>query len=83
MTYFLSILSFYFFIYAVNAEELLLDFGGKRKIIQTHKFSENSSYRSYVIDGTFTDHLGNYGSWETIAISKVKNKMLIQLVSLQ
>ncbi len=80
MKYFLSIIIFFSLTFATYAQDYLVDLGGKRKIIQTHKYSDYGFYRVFILDGTFTDNLGNYGSWESIVISKVENSILVQLV---
>ena len=73
MKYFLSVIIFFSLTFATYAQDYLVYLGGKRKIIQTHKYSDYGFYRVFILDGTFTDNLGNYGSWESIVISKVEN----------
>ena len=52
---------------------LIVDFGGKRKLINTHKYSNTGKITTYTIEGTFTDNLANYGAWDSMVITQIEN----------
>ena len=58
---------------------LSVDFGGKRKIINTHQYSNTGKYIIYTIEGTFTDNFANYGSWDTMVIAQVEKGKILNM----
>ncbi len=45
----------------------------KRKIIKSFPISENEKYISFILEGTWTDNLGNYGLIEQASFVFLKN----------
>ena len=41
--------------------EYIRTVNGKRNIITSYKISKSEKFINFVLDGTFTDNLGNYG----------------------
>ena len=52
---------------------------GKRDIIKSYPISEDKKYLNFILEGTFTDNLGNYGVWDNSSIVTLKNKNVINL----
>ena len=61
------------------ADDYILEFQANVKIIKEYNISNNEKFRSYELKGTFTDEYGNYGKFEGIVISDVKDATLIKL----
>ncbi len=61
------------------ADDYILEFQANVKIIKEYNISNNEKFRSYELKGTFTDEYGNYGKFEGIVISDVKDGKLIKL----
>ena len=61
------------------ADDYILEFQANVKIIKEYNISNNEKFRSYELKGTFTDEYGNYGKFEGIVISDVKDAKLIKL----
>ena len=79
MKYLLIILAV-FFVFQTSAKNMLIiDFGGKRKLINTHKYSDTGKITAYTIEGTFTDNLANYGAWDTMVITQIENGKIITM----
>ena len=51
----------------------------KRTLITEHKYSDNSKFRGYKIQGTFTDNIGNYGEWNTYVFAVISNSRINKL----
>ena len=58
---------------------LIIDFGGKRKLINTHKYSDTGKIVTYTIEGTFTDNLANYGAWDSMVITQIENGKIVTM----
>ena len=58
---------------------LIVDFGGKRKLINTHKYSNTGKITTYTIEGTFTDNLANYGAWDSMVITQIENGKIVTM----
>ena len=57
--------------------EYLIDINGTIEIIKEHYYSGDHFFRNYIINGTFEDNLGNYGSTEIVVIAEYKIKKVI------
>ena len=64
---------------SVNAKDYIWKNDGKRTIITEHKYSDNSNFRGYKIQGTFSDNLGNYGEWNTYVFAVISNSKISKL----
>ncbi len=64
---------------SVNAKDYIWKSSGKRTIITEHKYSYNSNFRGYKIEGTFTDNIGNYGEWDTYVFAVISNGKISKL----
>ena len=51
----------------------------KRKIIKSFPISENEKYISFILEGTWTDNLGNYGLIEQASFVFLKNNDVVEL----
>ena len=63
----------------VKAFDYIIEAHGKRNIIKSYPISEDKKYLNFIIDGTFTDNLGNYGIWDNASILTLQNKNVINL----
>ena len=54
-------------------------FQAKVKNLRTFNISNSEQFRSYDLEGTFTDNYGNYGKTRAIIISDIKNGKLVRL----
>ena len=63
----------------VNAQDYIWKSDGKRTLITEHKYSDNSKFRGYKIQGTFTDNIGNYGEWNTFVFAVISNNKINKL----
>ena len=59
-----------------NAKDYIWKNDGKRTIITEHKYSDNSNFRGYKIQGTFSDNLGNYGEWNTYVFAVITDSKI-------
>ena len=78
MKIFLCVLIFSVFS-SLNAKDYIWKSDGKRTLITEHKYSDNSSFRGYKIQGTFTDNIGNYGEWNTYVFAVISNSKINKL----
>ena len=78
MKFLLNLLLFLSFGYAVS-EEYISEFQANVKMIREYNISEIEKFRSYQLIGTFTDEYGNYGKFDAIITSDIKNNKLIKL----
>ena len=78
MKYLLKIILFLYFSYT-NAEEYILEFQANVKVIKEYDISDIDKFRSYQLIGTFTDEYGNYGKFDAVITSDIKNNKLIKL----
>ena len=62
-----------------NAKDYIWKSNGKRTIITEHKYSDNSNFRGYKIEGTFTDSFGNYGEWNSYIFAVISNSKVNKL----
>ena len=55
-----------------------IDIHGKIISSEKHKYSDNSYYSIFKIDGTFTDNLSNYGNFNALVSLEISNSQLKQ-----
>ena len=78
MKFLFNLLLYLSFGYAVS-EEYISEFQANVKMIREYNISEIEKFRSYQLIGTFTDEYGNYGKFDAIITSDIKNNKLIKL----
>ena len=59
--------------------DYILEFQANVKIIKEYNISKTEKFRSYELEGTFTDEYGNYGKFDGIVTSDVKDGKLVKL----
>ncbi len=74
----LHLMLFLFLCHAI-AEEYILEFQANIKMIREYNISDIEKFRSYQLIGTFTDEFGNYGKFDAIITSDIKNNKLVKL----
>ena len=62
-----------------KTEDYILEFQAKVKNLRTFNISNSEKFRSYDLEGIFTDNYGNYGKTSAIIISDIKNGKLVRL----
>ena len=75
----LIIILFFFVTGIAKTEDYILEFQAKVKNLRTFNISNSEQFRSYDLEGTFTDNYGNYGKTSVIIISDIKNEKLVRL----
>ena len=75
----LIIIVIFIFSFSINAQDYSLNANGPFKEVAKHLYSENHFFRNYIINGTFEDNLGNYGSTEIVVVAEYKIKKVINL----
>ena len=63
----------------ISAFDYMVELHGKRKIIKSYPISEDKNFLNFILEGTFTDNLGNYGVWDNASILTLQNKNVINL----
>ena len=63
----------------VYSVDYISEFQANINIIKEFNISNKEKFRSYELIGTFTDEYGNYGKFDGIIISDIKNNKLIKL----
>ena len=63
----------------VRAFDYIIESHGKREIIKSYLISKDKRYLNFILEGTFTDNLGNYGIWDNASIVTLKNKNVVNL----
>ena len=76
---FLIVILFLAVIGIAKAEDYILEFQAKVKNLRTFNISNYQQFRSYDLEGTFTDNYGNYGKTSVIIISDIKDGKLVRL----
>ena len=79
MKYLLIIISALIVFHTSAKDILIVDFGGKRKLINTHNYSDTGKITTYTIEGTFTDNLANYGAWNSMVITQIENGKIVTM----
>ena len=59
-----------------KTEDYIIEFQAKVKNLRTFDISNSEQFRSYDLEGTFTDNYGNYGKSSTIIISDIKLSLI-------
>ena len=62
-----------------QADDYILEFQAKVKNLRIFDISKSEQFRSYDLEGTFTDNYGNYGKSSVIVISDISNGKLLRL----
>ena len=63
----------------VRAFDYIMELHGKREIIKSYPLSEDKRYLNFILEGTFTDNLGNYGIWDSSNTLTLQNKNVVNL----
>lgn len=63
----------------VYSVDYISEFQANINIIKEFNISDKEKFRSYELIGTFTDAYGNYGKFDGIIISDIKDNKLIKL----
>ena len=63
----------------VKSFDYIIELHGKREIIKSYPISEDKKYLNFILEGTFTDNLGNYGIWDNAVIVTLQNNNVINL----
>ena len=63
----------------VRAFDYIMELHGKREIIKSYPLSKEERYLNFILVGTFTDNLGNYGIWDSSNTVTLQNKNVINL----
>ena len=61
----------------VKAFGYIIESHAKREIIKSYPIFKDKRYLNFILEGTFTDNLGNYGIWENASIVTLENKNVI------
>ena len=69
----------YFSLKQVFSLDYISEFQANINIIKEFNISDKEKFRSYELIGTFTDEYGNYGKFDGIIISDIKDNKLIKL----
>ena len=57
----------------IGQSKYSVDSNGTVELIKEHQYTKNHFFRNYIIDATFVDNLGNYGSNDVAVIAEYKN----------
>jgi hypothetical protein len=76
---FILIILFLTVICTVKADDYILEFQAKVKNLRVFEISKSEQFRSYDLEGTFTDNYGNYGKSSVIVISDIRDGKLLRL----
>ena len=68
-----------FFFYKAHSFEYTRTVSGKRDIVTTFDISKSERFVNFVLDGTFTDNLGNYGHSQSNSTVLLKNNEVVRL----
>ena len=63
----------------VRSFDYIIESHGKREIIKSYPISKDKKYLNFILEGTFTDNLGNYGIWDNASIVTLQNNNVINL----
>ena len=63
----------------VKAFDYIIESHGKREVIKSYPLSKDKRYLNFILEGTFTDNLGNYGIWDNSSIVTLQNKNVVNL----
>ncbi len=63
----------------ISAFDYIIDAHGKREVIKSYSISDDEKYLHFILEGTFTDNLGNYGVWDNASTLILQGKNVINL----
>ena len=63
----------------LKAFDYIIQSHGKREIIKSYPISKDKKYLNFILEGTFTDNLGNYGIWDNASTVMLQNNNVINL----
>ena len=63
----------------VKSFDYIIELHGKREIIKSYPISKDKKYLNFIMEGTFTDNLGNYGIWDNASTVTLQNNNVINL----
>ena len=75
----LIVILFFKAIGIANTEDYIIEFQAKVKNLRTFNISNSEQFRSYDLEGTFTDNFGNYGKSNTVIVSDIINGKILRL----
>ena len=61
----------------ISAFDYIIDAHGKREVIKSYSISDDEKYLHFILEGTFTDNLGNYGVWDNASTLILQGKNVI------
>ena len=70
---------FFLILSNVSAEDYIIEFQAKVKNLKEFNISKSEKFRSYDLEGTFTDNFGNYGKSNTVIVSDIINGKILRL----
>ena len=76
---FLLIILFSAVILIAKTDDYILEFQAKVKNLRVFEISKSEQFRTYDLEGTFTDNYGNYGKSSVIVISDIRDGKLLRL----
>ena len=76
---FILVILFLTVICTARADDYILEFQAKVKNLRVFEISKSEQFRSYDLEGTFTDNYGNYGKSSVIVISDIRDGKLLRL----
>ena len=62
-----------------KAEDYIIQFQAKVKYLKEFSISKSEKFRSYELEGTFTDNFGNYGKSSALIVSDIINGKILRL----
>ena len=63
----------------VRSFDYITELHGKREIIKSYPISKDKKFLNFILEGTFTDNLGNYGIWDNAVTVTLQNNNVIYL----
>ncbi len=76
---FIFIIFYFFLVLKANCFEYVRTISGKRNIITSFNISEAEKFVNFVLDGTFSDNLGNYGYSNSNSTVLLNNSEVLRL----
>ncbi len=76
---FLIVVFLFINISLLHSFEYIRTTNGKRNIITSYDISKSEKFINFILEGTFTDNLGNYGYFDNNASLVLKNNEVIRL----
>ena len=73
------IIYFLFIVFKAFGFEYVRTISGKRNIVTSFDISKSEKFVNFVLDGTFTDNLGNYGYSQSNSTVLLKNSEVVRL----